>query len=354
MADNIVGELYQIKIDNKIYGVQDKTARENLATEITNRTQAITGVQAQITGVQTKLLGEQTDTADANTINGLRKAINALQTKEGNDITGVQGQIQTGVQGVQTQLSGVQSALEAADAALLGTQADSPSTENSIWGLRKAITDLAGTDSSTLATIEKIKAELNNPSAEGGELNTFLDKVTALIAGFQTESGVQGYTTIKNYIDTQDAGVQSRLIGKQSDAATANTIHGVRKALADVQSALEAADTALLGTQDDTETDNTIYGLKAGVQGVKQTIENNEQVVAASLNDLEDRKANKQDVDTAISGVQSRIDTLDTANNNIQEKTLNYVTNVTYNNGVLEITTGTAKVLEYKTSPSNS
>jgi len=307
MAD-IVGELNRIKIDGKIYGVQDQTARENLATEITNRTTAITGVQEQI---------------------------------------------QTGVQGVQTQLSGVQSALEAADAALLGKQEDSTST-NSIWGLRNAITNLAGTDSSTLETINKIKAELNNPSAEGGELNTFLDKVTQLIDGFQTESGAQGYTTIKNYIDTQDADVQSTLIGTSADAATVDTIYGVRKALAGVQSALEDADEALLGTQDDTETANTIYGLKAGVQGVKQTIENNEQVVAASLNDLEDRKANKQDVDTAISGVQSRIDTLDTANNNIQEKALNYVTNVTYNNGVLEITTGTAKVLEYKTSPSNS
>ena len=113
-----------------------------------------------------------------------------------------------------------------------GTSADTTET-NSLVGLRKALNalseSLTGADTSTLATIEEIKKELTNPSQEGG-LNSFLDKVTEVIAGFQwTDPTATDYTgTIKAYVDNLrylldtkiDTRIEDESINRQSDTNT--------------------------------------------------------------------------------------------------------------------------------------
>lgn len=103
----------------------------------------------------------------------------------------------------QTSITNINQTIEtlATDAALKKAKED----------LQKAIDDLSeeltGADATTVATLEQIKKELSDPSNAGGLLNTFLDKVKALLAGL--EEG----TTIKEAIDAAIEELEGKVDG---------------------------------------------------------------------------------------------------------------------------------------------
>ena len=218
---------------------------------------------------------------------------------------------------------------------LMGTSEDTTKTDT-IKGLRKALDELSSTDTETLATINKIKAELENP--DNTDLATFLDKITSLISGFNTDTTAEGYKTIKKYIDDINAALTATIVDNEHvTSAALNDLKSDKAEKTEVNTAIETvqgsitaetqaraeADTTLDGKITTEETareaaDNTldgkidqeisdrgtaITGLTTRIDGIDQTIEDNEEVTAAALNDLEDRKANKTDVQGQISDI---------------------------------------------------
>ena len=239
---------------------------------------------------------------------------------------------------------------------LMGTSEDTTKTDT-IKGLRKALDELSSTDTETLATINKIKAELENP--DNTDLATFLDKITSLISGFNTDTTAEGYKTIKKYIDDINTTLTATIVDNERvTSAALNDLESdkaekteVETAIAGVQDNIDSeaqaraeADTAL-GTSISTETTNrtnadtalddkidqeisdretAITTLTTRINGIDQTIEDNEEVTAAALNDLEDRKANKTDVETSITDVQGQIsDITGTDSDTVNDLTLN-------------------------------
>ena len=101
-------------------------------------------------------------------------------------------------------------------------------TAITIYGARnyaKDLTDklsaaLTGLSAAHLELIEQIKREIENPDGASGIIETFLDKLLTVGAGFNgIDGGTTGVTgTIKNYIDSNETALSTAIANAQNNA----------------------------------------------------------------------------------------------------------------------------------------
>lgn len=226
-------------------------------------------------------------------------------------------QTTVGTKAAQADLEAEVAARQAADQAIIGDETDT-SSDDTIKGLRKALNDLSqlftGADASTIDILNQLKAELNNPSAEGGMINTFLDKVNELMPGFDTDSTSENYTgTIKQYID----GIKNTLIATLATKEALNSEIAERESL---ETRIAAEETARANA-------DTVLDGKIDTETVAR--------------------------ESADNALDQRITTLEgkDISDDVEQKTLSMVTSVSFEDGVLSIVTGTATVLDFKATP---
>lgn len=108
--------------------------------------------------------------------------------------------------------------------------------------------DLTGLSTAHLELIEQIKREMSDPSGASGIVNTFLDKLLTVGAGFNgIDGGTEGASgTIKNYIDTNVAGLSAAISAAQSGAD--DSIKSINGLTGDANGAVTVGATDILMT----------------------------------------------------------------------------------------------------------
>ena len=214
----------------------------------------------------------------------------------------------------------VETDIAAAKAELFGLVEDTIDS-NTILGLKNALNalsrDLTSIDENNLETINKLKAELIDPTDESG-IGSFLDKLTTFIAGFELDSTSENYITVKAYIDAVKAALQEAIDAINAHLEESNFVKTVdyeddQEVIADALNDLEErkADKADLEALETTVNENIntkIEQIEEVIDGLDATYvtkadyDDDQEVVARALNDLEDRKADKTAVDEALAG----------------------------------------------------
>ena len=134
-------------------------------------------------------------------------------------------------QTVSSNKTELESKIEAAKTELIGNSTDASSlvTINAAKNYAKTLVNelsenLSGADQDMLETLNAIKAELEDPTNANG-LSSFLDKINAILNGFELNSTESGYTTIKNYIDAINTALTTTI--NSLDGSSVKTVNSI-------------------------------------------------------------------------------------------------------------------------------